>query len=199
MKKDLAVKKGSFIGKMNSLSQEFHYVSPDIFFKIVNIYAVSFPGSSLWDLFSSDCDRLYKAWNVAVRMAWNLPFTTHRYLVEPISQSLHLKVMMASRYVNLVKSLSSSPKYVVRVLTAVCQDDLRTVMGRTLWKLAIECTCEANSLMPSGIKKSLQYFPLPCGEEWRVPAFMELSNPDVLIPGFSPEEVQDMKNFLCTS
>ena len=47
MKKDQAVKKGSFIGKINSLSQEFHYVLPNSFFKIEYIYAVSFPGSSL--------------------------------------------------------------------------------------------------------------------------------------------------------
>ena len=28
------------------------------------------------DLFSNCCDRLYKAWNVAVRAAWNVPNTT---------------------------------------------------------------------------------------------------------------------------
>ena len=37
------------------------YVTPDIFMKIVNIYAVSFHGSCLWDLFSADCDHLYRA------------------------------------------------------------------------------------------------------------------------------------------
>ena len=116
----LTVKRGKFIGKLNSLSQEFHFVSPDNFIKILNIYAVSLHGSGLWNLFSDDCDRLYKAWNVAVRHAWNLPNTTHRYLIESISGSLNPKVMLASRYSKFVKSLQSSPKYSVKVLASMC-------------------------------------------------------------------------------
>ena len=76
-----------------------------LFFKILNIYAVSFYGSGLWNLFSADCERLYSAWNVAIRHAWNIPNTTHRYLVESISGSLHPKVMLASRYSSFANSL----------------------------------------------------------------------------------------------
>ena len=197
MKRDLAIKKGKFIGKVNSLSQEFHYVSPDIFIKILNIYAVSFPGSCLWDMFSADCDRLYKAWNVAVRMAWNVPNTTHRYLIESLSQSLHPKVMLASRYVNFVNSLNSSPKYVVRVLAASCSSDLRTVIGRTLHQLEVECNCERPGLNSMMIKRILKYFPVPGEEEWRLTILRELV--DMQIPGFSLEEVQEIRDFICTS
>ena len=66
MKRDIAIKRGKFIGKLNSLSQEFHYTSSEVFMPILNIYAVSFYGSSLWDVFSAECDRIYAAWNVAV-------------------------------------------------------------------------------------------------------------------------------------
>ena len=100
--------------------------------KILNIYTVSFHGSGLWDLFSSDCGRLYKAWNVAVRHVWNVPNTTHRYLIETISGCLHPKVMLASCCCGFVKSLLSIPKYPVRVLASLCSSDQRTVMGRCL-------------------------------------------------------------------
>ena len=199
MKRDISIKKGQFIGKMNSLLQEFHYVSPAVLLKIVNIYAVSFHGSGLWDLFSDDCDRLYKAWNVAVRLACNVPFTTHRYLIEPISQSMHLKVMLASRYVNFVRSLTSSPKYAVRVLASVCIPDLRTTMGRTLQNLANECNCMVAALSSVGVKKSLKYFPVPNEERWRIPMLKELLDLDVEVPGFLPAELQDIKEHLCTT
>ena len=52
----LAQKRGRLIGKLNSLSHEFHYVEPNVFVKILNIYATSFYGSSLWDIFSKQCD-----------------------------------------------------------------------------------------------------------------------------------------------
>ena len=36
MKQDMAMKKGKFIGKVNSLAQEFHYATPDVFLTILN-------------------------------------------------------------------------------------------------------------------------------------------------------------------
>ena len=116
MQRDIAIKRGKFIGKLNSLSQEFHYTTPDVFMKILNIYAVSFYGSSWWDIFSAECERVYAAWNVAVRHAWNVPNTTHRYLIEVISSCTYPKVMLASRYVTFSKSLLTSQKYIVRLI-----------------------------------------------------------------------------------
>ena len=66
MKVDLALKRGRFIGKVNSLLQEFHYVDPSVFIKIMTIFTTSFYGSGLWDLQSSECDRLFKSWNLCL-------------------------------------------------------------------------------------------------------------------------------------
>jgi hypothetical protein len=82
MKLDCTVKRGKFIGKMNSLLQEFSFADPKVKVRIFNIFATSFYGSGLWDLSSKEVDRLYKSWNVGVRMAFGVPPTTHRYLIE---------------------------------------------------------------------------------------------------------------------
>ena len=50
MKIDCSVKRGKFIGKINSLLREFSFCDPKIKVKIFNIYATSFYGSGLWDL-----------------------------------------------------------------------------------------------------------------------------------------------------
>ena len=91
------------IGKINSLRQEFHYVEPEVFVKILNIYAASFYGSSLWDIFSPDCERLFAAWNVAIRMCFDVHRATHRYFIEEMSD----KVMLCSRVVTFHQSLLS--------------------------------------------------------------------------------------------
>ena len=41
MSVDCSLKRGQFIGKLNSLRQEFHYVSPQVYVKILNWYATS--------------------------------------------------------------------------------------------------------------------------------------------------------------
>ena len=199
MQRDMSIKKGQFIGKINSMLQEFYYVSPKVFMKLVNVYATSFHGSNLWDLFSSDSERLYKAWNVAVRLAYHVPNTTHRYLITPISSVHHLKVMLTSRYVIFMKSLQASPKYVVGVLLSICIYDQRTVLGRTLSTLARLCECQVSGLSASAVKRSVQYFSVPQDEEWRVKMIQELVNNEVEVPGFLPSELKAMKDYLCTS
>ena len=96
MKIDCTLKRGKFIGKMNSLLQEFNYVDPSVKIKIFNIFATSFYGSGLWDLYSNEVDRIYKSWNVSVRFAFDVPRTTHRYMIEPMSGSPHPKTMLST-------------------------------------------------------------------------------------------------------
>ena len=202
MKRDLTVKRGKFIGKLNSLSQELYYTSPDTFIRILNIYAVSFHGSGLWDLFSDDCDRLYKAWNVAIRLALKVPNTTHRYLIESLSGSLHPKVMLASRYFTFVQSLLNSPKYPVRVLANLCTTDHRTVMGQCLSKISTECGVARDDMakLSSGmIKKKMRYFSVPEEQTWRIDILNELLNNGIDVEGFTDVEKQDMISFLCTT
>ena len=110
MKADIAIKRGKFIGKVNSLLQEFHYVSSQLLIKLVNVYASSFYGSCLLDLLSKDVERIYTTWNVTVRNVFRLDRSTHRVLIEPLSDCLHLKVMLLSRYVSFHRELIRSPK-----------------------------------------------------------------------------------------
>ena len=111
MKTDLAQKRGQFIGKINSLLQEFHFVQNESKFKLLDTYATSFYGSSLWDLMSNEAEKLYRSWNVMVRNFLNLDKKTHRSLIEPLSGHLHLKTMLLSRFVRFHKGLVNSPKF----------------------------------------------------------------------------------------
>ena len=49
MSKDVMQKRGKFIGKVNSLLQEFHFTEPSILTKLVNIHNTTFYGSGIWN------------------------------------------------------------------------------------------------------------------------------------------------------
>ena len=138
MRQDILMKKGKFVGKINSFAQEFHFASPEVFIKILNIYCTNFHGSSLWDLSSKDFQGLYKAWNVSMRHACNVPRTTHRYLIETISDCLPFQVMQASRLVRFMTALKGSNKMGIRLLTGISEQDRRTVLGNNLSYIAEE-------------------------------------------------------------
>ena len=199
MKQDIAMKKGIFIGKVNSLAQEFHFASSDVLMNILNTYCTSFHGSGLWELSSKESERLYKSWNVTMRITFSVPRTTHRYLIESISGQLHLKVMLASRLIKFLESLKTSSKLGVRFLAGISENDLRTVMRRNVANIATETGTEAAALTPGLVKKNMKYFRVPDDQKWRVPLLGELINENISIPGFSESELTDMKNYLCTS
>ena len=88
-----------FISKVHSISQEFHFANPVKVVKLYKIYAWDFYGSQLWDLYSYDVEKLYNSWNVAMRILFDVPRSTHRYLIEPISGTVHIKTIIASNFI----------------------------------------------------------------------------------------------------
>ena len=128
---DCSIKRDRFIGKVNSLLQKFHYVDYQVIVKILNIFTTSFYGSGLWDLQSSEWERLYKSLNVAVRQALRLPYTSHRYLIEPLSNCIHPKTMLSSRLVKFNSTLKLSSKPSVKLLSLLCQGIIGQYWVRT--------------------------------------------------------------------
>ena len=203
MKVVICQKRGKFIGKMVSLFQEFHFVDSDVLVKLTNMFNTSFYGSNLWDIFSADCEKLYRSWNVSMRLAFNLHWGTHRYLIETLSETLHPKVLLSSRFVTFHKSLLSSTKLGVRLLARLSERDGRTVMGRTMDTLLRECNLNDIMMLNSNtVKKKMKYHDIPDEEHWRVSSATELikiRDKKLEVTGFTQEEVKDMLDYVCSS
>ena len=81
MRRDLAIKRGTFVEKKNnSLLQEFCSASPVVLFKLLKSFATNMYGSNLWNLFGKDSEKLYISYNAAMRNILNIDRRTHRYL-----------------------------------------------------------------------------------------------------------------------
>ena len=205
MRVDIVKKRGVFIGKMNSLSQEFHFAPPDIIIRLMNIHTTTLYGSNTWDILSKDCEKLYSSFNVAIRQILQVDRCTHRYLIETLSECLHLKTVIASRFVTFHKTLLSSNKKPVRFLARLNEQDLRTVMGRTLNRLTATtglCEGDPSKLTSVHVKRHMKYCLVPENERWRVSLCQELLNArgdNSSVPGFTVEELEEMLRVACTS
>ena len=181
---------------------ELHFVDPNVKVKILNIYATSFYGSGLWDIYGYDCNRFFTAWNSAIRQIFTLPWTTHRYWIEPISNCLHPKVMLCARYIKFVKTLTSSTKSAVRFLSRLYQNDLRTVLGKTLENIRAECgMASIAELTPDNVKKQLKYCEIPAEVEWRKEILSEIllaRDGHLVVENFSYDELNLILEDLCT-
>ena len=203
MKLDCVSKRGKFIGKVNSFLQEFHFVAPLTFMELLNIYGTSFYGSSLWDLYSQEVDRIYKSWNVTVRNVFDLPWSAHRYFIESVSGCLHPKTLLSSRYTKFAGSLSSTMKTSVRYMANLARADNRTLLGRTLGKIRDECGVDSISMMtPKDVKDKLKYVAVSQAESWRIDILKELLDVRTNksdITDLSRNQISTMISDVCTS
>ena len=110
MKKDILVKRATFIGKNCELLQEFAYATPSTVLKLNEIYNLHFTGSPIWDLFCPEALQLEKTWNISIRKIFNLPLQTHKYFIEPISGKNHLKKILIKRFLSFLKQVQNLEK-----------------------------------------------------------------------------------------
>ena len=116
-----------------------------------------------------------------------------------ITNTMHLKVMLASRLVKFLESLKGSSKLGIRLLAGISEVDRRTVLGRSICSIAAEVDTPAARLTPSIVKTKMKYFQVPDEQKWRIPILRELMDGKITVPGFTEEELNTMKNYLCTS
>ena len=205
MRTDMTIKRGRFIGKVNSLLQEFHFSDPSTLAELTKVYASSFYGSTLWNLNSKEAERLYAAWNVAMRNIFQLDRKTHRYLVQPLSDCLHLKATLLGRLVQFYQGLLKSNKFTIRFLVRIQEHDMRTVLGQTLDFLVRECGLklgETRKLTASLVKKKLLYAEVPHDMEWKVNLARELidiRDGRMEVFGFERTEIDNLLTYCCTT
>ena len=105
-------------GGTSTLRQQFGFANPDVIFKILNIYATSFYGSNLWNFSSQGSTRLFNSWNTMIRNVWGLSNVAHKYLIEHVSSSKHIRTIVYQRFLTFIQSLMRSKK---KCLTALAK------------------------------------------------------------------------------
>ena len=150
------------------------------------VYLSHFYGSNLWNLF--DIENIYTAWNKIVRIVFNLPSCTHRYLLEPFSGFTHVLPMLTNRFLKFYNTLYFSDKHAVANLRLCQENDCRSIFG-----LNIRNICRRNNTenIMDCRKYAVKYFPIPENEVCRVNILKELIDlkESHFVRGFSDEDL----------
>ena len=198
---DCLIKRGKFIGKIHSLQQEFPTVASNVKMKLINMFTLSFYGSALWNLFGPKVDKIYKSYNTATRIAYNVDRTTRSFLIEPLSECYHPITLLCSRYVKFYETNSNCKKPSIRILSKVCESDLRTRYGQNLRNISDRCQTSLADLTVPEVKSKVRYRELPEEEEFRIPILREMldaRNNNTTVDGLSRKDMNDIINYVCT-
>ena len=202
MARDTMTKRAQYIQKNCELLQEFSFAHPRTKILMNNMYNCHFTGCQLWDLFGKETEHFEKTWNVSVRKMLDLPVRTHKYLIEPISETKHLKRILIKRFISFILQIRKSFKSAPKQLLNLIYFDTRSITGNNVRKI-LRLT---NKSRIEDIKnvdiEAIIYNEIPDAEKWRIGVINELSKVrtnEVEVPNFSLQEVQNMLEFVCVS
>ena len=202
MKKDLMEKRAIYINRANELTQEFYFAHPCVKVRLNNIYNSSFYGSPLWNLFGEEATRLEKTWNISMRLMLGIPRNSHKFFIEPLTNTPHIMTSLYGRYLKFVTSLETSSKEILRKLVRQVKRDCSTNTGRNLRRLMILSNeCDVDNIETNTIRKT-PYSPIPLHDEWKVHIAKEMINTsfgELVIPQFNRNEIQEILQHILTS
>ena len=105
------------------------------------LYNSHFCSSSIWRFESEEARHLFSSWNKNIKMIYDLPWATHRWILEEITGS-NLKVMLFSRFVKFVNAIYKSNKPALRFLLALSNSDVRTLTGANMRSILLNTGIE---------------------------------------------------------
>ena len=72
-------------------------MQPNVLANLFKAYCCSFYGSQLWKFNSSGFDKIYKSWNIAVRLILGLPYNAHTYVLGPLMGQIGIREQLYIR------------------------------------------------------------------------------------------------------
>ena len=202
MKQDLRTKRAEYINKNNELEKEFYFCHPQTKFDVNKIYNSHFTSSPLWNLFSCDAIKMESTWNRSVKVMFDLPYETHRWLIEHVFGNQHLRKILIQRFLNFITQIKKSSKSIVKLLFNNIKLSVRSTTGYNLIAIMKE-TNKVNINQLDDIRGGdIEYHPVKNDDRWKVSVIKECIDVKfgrLDVDGFSADELEEICYYLCIS
>jgi len=117
---DITAKQNAFIGQTNQVLCFFRKLNSNVKYKLFLSYCTSYYGCELWSLTTSNISYFCTAWRRGVRAIWNVPYTTHSYLLPLICQCLPLFDKLCRRSINFARLCVSHESQFISLIASYC-------------------------------------------------------------------------------
>ena len=133
MDTDVKQKRANFIDRSLLVREQFSFAHPLEVLRAVSIYCCDHYGSMIWDLKGSMATQYCNSWTTCIKLAWQVPRSTHRYFMDYLSGGMvSLRRDLIGRYSGFYRSLIGSPNREVRIMARVAASDIRSNTARNL-------------------------------------------------------------------
>ena len=157
---DIIGRKNDFVGHVNNMLCYFRKLTSCVKYKLFHSFCTSFYGCELWSLTNNKLLDFCTAWRKAVRSVWNLPQSTHCYLLPLICNCLPVFDEICKRSINFVRDCISHESSLIRQIASygIYYARSESPMGLNMLFCTDRYCSPLNKLLFSSSKSISSYF-----------------------------------------
>ena len=141
-------------------------------------------------------------YNTSIKIMFNLDREAHRYLVEPISQSPHIKKVFIKRFIQFTIAINNCPKIAIKNVFNLVKRNCLSVTGSNLRNIMLLAQKQnIDELVPEDAQ-NIPYNNIPESEIWRLSVINEITDVkfgEAHVEGFTVKELNTILSYVCTS
>ena len=170
MEYDANVKRARFNAESVNIRETFSFAYPYQVLKAVSLYASHWYGSMLWDLFGFRANQVYRAWSTCVKLTWNVPRSTHSYIVDNLLAApfYTVKQQLIGLYVEFINKLRKSASPEVCIIFSMVSRCARSNTGKNILNIERETLCDPWRTPSWLIRDQVNRVDVPSSELWRI-------------------------------
>ena len=189
-----------YIEKNIELNQEFFFAYPVTKLKLYCIYNSHFTSSPLWNLFGIGAQRILGSYNKSVKSMLDLPYATHRSLIEPLTEQRHILKVLVNRFLAFLDNISKSSKKAIKMLLETASSVVRSVTGSNLREIMLRVGKSRVADLGRGDGDKIAYFEMTEDEIWKVKMIKEIidvKNDWIEVEDYEGEALEEILTYLC--
>ena len=105
---------------------------------------------------------------------YELPYSTHRYFVQPVSGKIHVKNLLLRRFLGFLNQVEKSPKKLPRALLALIKFDTRSTTGSNLRNIMNLTDKHSIEDLEVDEIKNIIYAPINPEDIWKIDMVKEI-------------------------
>ena len=152
-----------FINDSTDVRDMFKFAMPEQVINAMQVYVSSFYGSILFDLYGGEAEKIFRCWNTALKLVWQVPRTTHGYLVENLlgKSCSSLRNSILTRFIKFARTLAINSSKEIATLAGLCMADARSTLGKNVRNISLETCRDARWSSPCQFQGRFRKIPVP--------------------------------------
>ena len=141
------------------------------------------------------------SYNRSVKVMLDLPVATHRSLIEPLTNTKHIKLVLIKRFLGFMEKIDKSGKVAIKMLRQEAMDDVRSITGSNYRNIMLLLGKSSVHDVKMVDAEKLSYMVMDEKDMWKVHCIkeiIEIKEGLMEVPGFNIEELDTILCHLCT-